>query len=114
MTKPKYDLGDLTIFATYDGMDAHTNFVAEVADSALNVIREYANEVERLQARERELDQLVRAVEAFTHWNAGVRSGEPWDVQSIIMLTGVADVLAAVEKRPTKGDQEGSGQRQDV
>ena len=39
MARPKHDLEDLIIFATYDGVDAHTNFVAEVADSALDIIR---------------------------------------------------------------------------
>ena len=63
MAKPKYDLEDLTIFATYDGVDAHTNFVAEVADSALDVIRGYEHEVGRLrgdltEARARELGAL--------------------------------------------------------
>ena len=49
MNKPKYDLEDLTIFATYDGVDAHTNFVAEVAGSALDIIRGHERKVERLQ-----------------------------------------------------------------
>ena len=59
MSKPKYDLEDLTIFATYDGVDAHTNFVAGVAGSALDIIRRHELEVERLQARERELETAL-------------------------------------------------------
>ena len=67
MTKPKYDLEDLTIFATYDGVDAHTNFVAEVADSALDVIRGYEHEVKRLQARVQELEAVLRYCRDNTH-----------------------------------------------
>ena len=52
MTKPKYDLEDLAIFATYDGVDAHTNFVAEVAGSALDVIRGHERKVEQLRELE--------------------------------------------------------------
>ena len=85
MTKPKYDLEDLAIFATYDGVDAHTNFVAEVADSALDVIRGYEHEVERLQARVQELEAALAAVRNLINNSEGVAglhlNGDvaPWD-----------------------------------
>ena len=102
MTKPKYDLEDLAIFATYDGVDAHTNFVAEVADSALDVIRGYEHEVERLQARERELEAALRALVTVST----TPDNRQWPGQWNDAWHAARAALAAVEKRPTKGDQE--------
>ena len=62
MSKPKYNLEELTTFSTYDDVGDHKNFVPNVVDSALDLIRGYEHEVARLQSRVRELEKKLRVL----------------------------------------------------